>query len=1149
MLTDSSTQLSLAELFDALPDNVIYYRAVRNETGSYIEKPNPVVDFVIGYINPAALRAIADHYPVSLNSSLRNGSAQDPAFIEQRFTDLCEVLESGKVREMEYFNPKFGQWFSLRFSKAGDGVLSIAGQNNTSTHVQQEKLQQQRVFERTINASLNGIVTYESIRNQAGTIVDFRATTVNEVAQHILHLPDTKPGWLLLEQFPGVQERGMFDQYIDVIETGESLRFETPFSNEKFSGWYDVAVVKLGDGFVITFNDITTGKRAQQEIEHQANLMQNMLTGIMLLQPIRQDDGSVFDYRILTANRAAADLTNTNIDTVVGHTMLEVFPTYKESGFFDIYTNVLETGQPGRLESKYEDDKLNEWFEVLVVKQNDNVVLTYTRTTETWQAKEALSRAIQELQSVIDYSQTGIFVFSPVYDESGQHVDFRFKTINRMVAALIGQTPDAIRGDLASNWFISYRDTETFTRYKTTLSTGEEQRFDTNYNVDGLDVWFDVHAVKLGDDVLVTFTDFTDLKRVQLAQEQQAKLLNSVLNGTNNGIMAFEAVRDRQGAIVDLLITSTNSVGAGIAGKTIDELVGKRSLTDFPGIKSAGLYDLYVHTIQTGEPAQMELHYQADGLDVFVDVKTSQLGDGLVVTYNDVTAARQMSLQIEQTASLLNNVLDGSKNGIMSFKAIRDEAGIIQDFQFLTINATSARMVGKTAEEIIGKTMLSVFPGNVESGLFAKYVYTTNTSEPTQTEVYYKADGLDFWLDISARKLGDGFVVTFTDTSLIKRASLVLEQSAAELQTVIDTAQTGIFLIDPIHDKQGRLVDFQFRVANKTLAAYVGQDSTAAAGVLASVWFPGYQTNGLFERYKHTHETGEQQRFDFHYESDGIDSWLDIMATKVNDEVLVTFSDYTPLKKLQQQLEASIIDLERSNKNLEQFAYVASHDLQEPLRKIQQFSDILQTNYAEKLDEAGQGMLTRMQLAADRMRILIRDVLAYSRITTKRENAQLLDLNTIVGEVLTDLETVITDKQAITYVGSLSPITGDAVQIRQLFQNLISNALKFNKLGRQPELRLTGHTQRGQETGLIISPADATKLFYRIELSDNGIGFDPTHAGKIFQVFQRLHSRNEYAGTGIGLAIVQKVVENHQGYIQAEGRPGEGATFVILLPV
>ena len=1008
------------------------------------------------------------------------------------------------------------------------------------------------LLEGILNASLNGIIAYESVRDATGTIVDFRAVLINRVAQQILHLPDTEPGWQLLALFPAVKEHGLFDQYVSVVETGESLRFETPYQNENFSGWYDVAVVKLGDGFVITFNDITvqhrakleieaqntlldgildtststvivydairdetgqildfrlrlanstaraeiqkyfnldptgrtlleinpnvrqkgrfnryvevvnTGqavhqeqfyadlnvwydthiaklgdgivitatevtaqKQAQQELERQTELTQTMLdgaiNGVLLLKPIYDDKNELTDFTILAANPAVEKLTGVAPEEAIGRTMTATYPGYREAGFFALYCDAF-LGQPGRTENYYEDEKgLRGWFEVSAVRQADTLVLTFDSTSNFRLAEQELKQAATNLQAVIDNSQTGIFVFSPVRNDAGEVVNFRFKAINKMVAALIGETPDAIRGDLASNWFISYRDTETYTRYKTTLATGEEQRFDINYNVDGLDVWFDVRSVKLNDDVLVTFTDYTDLKQLQLAQEKQTNLLNSVLNGTPNGIMAFEAIRNKQGVIIDLLITSTNSVGAGIAGKPIDELIGFPALTNFPGIKPTGLFDLYADTIETGEPMRQELHYQTDGLDVFVEVKTSKLGDGLVVTYNDVTEDRKLSLQIEQQASLLSSVLDGSINGIMAFEAMRNDAGEITDFRFLTMNEASGQLVGRTEEEVIGKPLLPIFPGNVESGLFAQYVHTTNTGEPTRTEVDYRHDGLDFWLDISARKINDGFVVTFTDVSALKR--------------------------------------------------------------------------------------------------------------------------------LQQQLEASVIDLQRSNKNLEQFAYVASHDLQEPLRKIQQFGDILQTNYTAVLDESGQDMLRRMQSAAERMRVLVKDVLAYSRIATKRENEKAIDLNQLLRDVASDLETAILEKNALILVDTLPIIAGDAAQLRQLFQNLMSNALKFTKPGRQPELQLRYTVQRGRDTGLPVSAHDNAVQFYRFELSDNGIGFDPHQAEKIFQVFQRLHNRNEYQGTGIGLAIVQKVIDNHRGYIRAEGQPGHGATFTILIPV
>ena len=932
MLTDQPVLLSLAQLFDALPDGVIYYRAVRDAHDHHI------VDFVIDYANPAVPESAL--HEVTIGTLVRHDNQRDSASTDQTFTRLEAVIETGRAHEFEHYNQTINEWLCTICTKAGDGVLSISRINTTQKQIAlearrqaEENKQQAELYDGVLAASINGIITYEAVRDRSdqsvGTsdILDFRSVTINPVAQQMLSLPDVVPGWLLLDRFPAVRDYGFFDQYVRVVETGESIRFETSYKTDSFGGWYDVAVVKLGDGFVITFNDITVARNGQL----------------------------------------------------------------------------------------------------------------------------ALAESAANLQAVIDSSQTGILVLSAVLDPAGAVVDFQYKNANRMVAALVGQTPAMVTGTLLSDWFPSYRDTSTFGHYKHTFGTGENQRFESHYALDGFDVWADIQCVKLGDDVLITVNDYTNLKRAQLIvdqvsadNERQADLLSSVLDSANSGIIAFESIRDR---------------------------------ADGP---------------------------RADG---------------------------------------------------------PHSSGTITDFMLVASNEASNRMVGKSANELIGNTLMTLFPGNVETGLFALYVNTVETGEPGRTEIYYNRDELDLWLDISARKLGDGFVVTFTDISVVKRAAKLVEQSAAELQTVIDTSQTGIFLFSPVRSRSdgvetGEVIDFRFRLVNRMLASYVGQEPEAVTGTLGSQWFPDYKTNGLFNAYRKTYLTGETQRFDIHYDGGGIDAWLDIMSTKMGDEVLVTFGDYTPLKKLQQQLESSVMDLQRSNANLEQFAYVASHDLQEPLRKIVSFGNIIETQYGPVIGEQGADMIRRMQSAAARMQVLIKDVLTYSRVATKRDAIGLINLTQVTANVVDDLETAITDQKATVTVDPLPTVEGDAGQLRQLFQNLLSNALKFTKPNQppgppaQPAARITVTTRptKGRDAGIVIPPGDFDRLFHLIEIADNGIGFEPHQADRIFQVFQRLHSRSNYEGTGIGLAIVKKVIENHSGYIEAVGCPGEGATFRILLP-
>lgn len=249
-----------------------------------------------------------------------------------------------------------------------------------------------------------------------------------------------------------------------------------------------------------------------------------------------------------------------------------------------------------------------------------------------------------------------------------------------------------------------------------------------------------------------------------------------------------------------------------------------------------------------------------------------------------------------------------------------------------------------------------------------------------------------------------------------------------------------------------------------------------------------------------------------------------------------------------EQVEAALkvyaADLERSNRELQDFAYVASHDLQEPLRKIQTFADRLQGRYQHALDERGNEYLRRMQTSTVRMRMLIDDLLAFSRVTTAAEPFVEVGLTALVQEVVADLEAQLERTGGHITVETMPDIEAEPVQMRRLVQNLISNALKFHRPGVPPQVRIWAELV--QEPGG--RPTKQPHLC-RIFVADNGIGFEEKYRSRIFNLFERLHGRTEYEGTGMGLAICRRIVEYHAGYIEAQSVPGEGSTFIITLPV
>ncbi len=256
--------------------------------------------------------------------------------------------------------------------------------------------------------------------------------------------------------------------------------------------------------------------------------------------------------------------------------------------------------------------------------------------------------------------------------------------------------------------------------------------------------------------------------------------------------------------------------------------------------------------------------------------------------------------------------------------------------------------------------------------------------------------------------------------------------------------------------------------------------------------------------------------------------------------------DISERKKAEEEQARYSAELERSNRELEQFAYVASHDLQEPLRKIRTFSDRLEVKCGDQLDDTGHECVQRMQSAATRMQALIEGLLTLSRVTTRAQDFVPVDLATVAQDVVSDLEIPIEQAEGRVEVGKLPTIQADPLQMRQLLQNLIGNALKFRRADVPPEVKVHGRfvQDRSQrEPGK--SPVDER---CRIVVEDNGIGFDERYADRIFGVFQRLHPRDVYEGTGVGLAICRRIVERHGGTITAHSVPEKGTTFEVMLP-
>jgi PAS domain S-box-containing protein len=380
-----------------------------------------------------------------------------------------------------------------------------------------------------------------------------------------------------------------------------------------------------------------------------------------------------------------------------------------------------------------------------------------------------------------------------------------------------------------------------------------------------------------------------------------------------------------------------------------------------------------------------------------------------------------------------------------------------------------------------------------------------------------------------------GFHRTLSES---ERAGRALRRSDERFRSLIENASDVIAILD---------ADGVIRYESPALERVLGYRVEEMVGTNAFDSIHEDDQGTVAEKFAHALEApGRVVSLEYRFRHrDGTWRYLESNGCNLLDHpavggIVVNSRDITERKVAEEALAAQARELRRSNQELEQFAYVASHDLQEPLRKIQAFGDRLQGRYAAELGERGADYLQRMQGAAGRMQVLIQDLLSFSRVSTKARPFVPVELATVADEVISDLQARIQATGGRVETEALPTLRADRTQMRQLLQNLVGNALKFHREGVSPVVRIEGRTTGGNGSG---APRGV-----EIRVADNGIGFDEKYLDRIFDPFQRLHGRSEYEGTGMGLAICRKIAERHGGGITAHSTPGRGTTFIVTLP-
>lgn len=495
-----------------------------------------------------------------------------------------------------------------------------------------------------------------------------------------------------------------------------------------------------------------------------------------------------------------------------------------------------------------------------------------------------------------------------------------------------------------------------------------------------------------------------------------------------------------------------------------------------------------------------------------------------------------------ENRSRLKAVIDNAIDGIITI----DTRGIVE-----TLNPAAARIFGYAPEEVIGHNIKILMPEPDRSqhdGYLQNYLRTGQGQiiGKGREVVGKKKDGtvFPFWLSISEVQLKDKLIFTgiIHDITDLKKAETALRESENKINSIIQAAVDGIITIDT----RGII-----EMINPSAARLFQYEPAELLGRRINMLMPD-PDRSLHDSYMHRyHVTGEKRIIGIGREVTGMRKdgtvfpfFLSISEVHLADRTVYTgfIHDITQQKLNEERLRRYAAELERSNRELQDFAYVSSHDLQEPLRKIQAFGDRLLTKEYANLSDQGKDYVDRMLNAASRMQNLINDLLEFSRVTSKPKPFIQVNLDNILSEVLTDLEVTIEQTHTEIIRSPLPSIEAEPTQMRQLFQNLISNAIKFRKEGENPIINVYAKGLQ-RKPHLTATPGDEVTEIY---VEDNGIGFDEKYLDRIFNIFQRLEGQ-KYAGSGIGLAICRKIAIRHGGDITAQSHPGVGTRFIITL--
>lgn len=864
--------------------------------------------------------------------------------------------------------------------------------------------------------------------------------------------------------------------------------------------------------------DITVKKNAEKEFENERRRFNDLFLQAPFHVGLLKGPNHVFEM----ANPLYLQLVGKN--DILGKTVKEILPEVEEQGFIEILDGVYKTGKifsANEMLVKVDKNGNEELAEIYLnfiyypYINNDGTIegifFFAIDVTEQVVSRKKIEESEKRFRQIVETAQEGIWMI----DENNITT-----FVNKKMADILEYSPDEMTGKLNycfmdEEWKINA--TENIVKRKLGLNENHDFKYITK---SGKEVWTNLSTNPVFDDAgtyrgaLAMVTEITERKKAEDKVRESELRYRSVIEQATDSI----CIADPAMKLYDI-----NPSGSRLLGYSKEELL-RLSVTDLFLEEDLKANPFRIVNLKSGETIRNERRFKRkDGTLVDVEVNAQVLEDGrFIVIGRDITERKQAEKLIRESEFRYRSLIEQATEAI----CISDPS-----MKFFDMNPAGCRMLGYTKEEFSQLSMTDLLPQEELNANPLKMDELKSGKTIRNERRFKKKDGTMLEVEINGKLLEDGRLIVFgRDISERKRAEKLIKESELRYRSLIEQATDAVCIID---------LSLKFIDINPYACQMFGYSKEEALQLsLPDILFiDDLEGNYLkFDEIIPGKTVRNERRLK---RKNGTAVVMDLSTKMMEDKKIVIFGhDLTKRKKAEEtilrseaDLELKNKELELKNKELEQFAYVASHDMQEPLRTTSSFVELLQRQYQGKLDEKADKYLAFIAQSSDRMKILIKDLLDYSRIGRKKEIMR-VDCNLMLNEVVADLGKAISEANVKIKADELPVINGYPTEMKQLFQNLIMNAIKFSKKDIPPEINISV-----QEKG----------RYWEFAFSDNGIGIEEEHQERIFIIFQRLHTRNEYKGSGIGLAHCKKIVELHGGKIWIESKPGEGTTFYFTI--